>query len=441
MSYEEKDDKKLIITLLIDIILLCMGHALNIKAIILASLILCIFITLYYRKTKLLAIILFYLPWSPIMKLSQNSFSFHTLIVPFFFVYSIIFKEHKFEKLKFSILDVIIIISLIIFTLMAILINQSTLSKDYMIFILMLIFTVLYLKTYKNKINFEQCILFLTIGVITASIASNILMEIPHMKSYINVYEWKQEELIRLSGFYSDSNFYTVHIIISIAGLLIIAANKNIKDMIWIGLVIVLLVYFGMRSVSKMFIILFIVTLLIWIIFILITKGKITQKVSIITFVILSLILILESSFFEQLINMYIIRFNQIDNMSNLTSGRSNIWVSYFDTMANNMSLLILGNGYAGVRYGLTMAAHNTLIQIIYEFGIIGSTIIAIWIAIISKIYKVHNRLNISKFILISMFIIACFGPFLSLDMLFFDDFFYIIIIFFIGREYIYNKL
>lgn len=433
------EDKKLLNLIIINIILLSIGHALNQNIIVLLSLICFIALVLLNSDDNLLPIILFYLPWSPIMKTTPNSFSFHTIIIPIFLIY-ILISNNKEYKLKILLIDIIIVISIIILTLTVKLFSNTWISKDYIIFMMMLLFVPTYLRTYRDKLDFEKCIMFLTIGIITAYLFSNILIEFPHMKGYINVYEWEQIGLVRRSGFYSDSNIYTIHILISIAGLLIILVNKGTKEIIYLLTLILALIYCGMISVSKMFILLLVIIFTCWLFSISLIKGKIDTKIIIILGIVTLILLVLTTNVFKNRIDMYLIRFNQINNIENLTSGRSEIWKSYIDILKNNILLLIFGNGYSGVGHNLNMAAHNTFIQIVYEFGILGAYMANIWIQNINKVLKINKNINIIKAMLLIILCVGCFGTMLSIDMLFFADIFYIIMIFFIGKKYIIDN-
>lgn len=439
--FSSRDIKTLGI-LLLDIFLLSVGHFLNSQVIILAALVVFSGTILMAPKSYFLPIMLFYFPWSPIMKLSPDSFTWFTMIVPLFSICILVFIKEGEPKVRFSTMNLIISLGILLYTLVVKMWLGYSISTSYIMFIFMLIFIPTYLRTYKEKISFENCILFLSIGVISACIVSEILTKYPHMQEYIEVYQWKAKGLIRLSGFYGDPNFYSVHILIAICGLLILFIDKRYKKPILLGSMIIVLVYFGFLSVSKMFILVLIVELGLWMMMVLLLRGRIKTKISIIFYVVIALVIILSSGILSEQIHMYLVRFGAGNDLRSLTTGRSNLLWVYLDFFMENIPALLFGQGLTSILIGnLPMVPHNTIIQMIYEFGCVGSIIVVLWII---NLYKdttkgKKNHYSLMGLCCMTLLITACFLPWMSLDMLFFDEFFYIIALFVIGKNYVIN--
>ena len=106
--------------------------------------------------------------------------------------------------------------------------------------------------------------------------------------------------------------------------------------------------------------------------------------------------------------------------------------------------MLIFGQGYTDILYEAVnnRASHNTIIQFIYQLGIIGTITLIEWIINLSKCFKekIRNKTIIYIGLLVTAFV-GFFTSWLALDMLFFDDFFYFIIVFFVLRTYIIKCL
>ena len=77
-------------------------------------------------------------------------------------------------------------------------------------------------------------------------------------------------------------------------------------------------------------------------------------------------------------------------NLTGVTSNRDLIWKNYFVFLKNNPHVLLIGNS-VGIYYLDGFATHNTYIDLLYQFGIVG-TMIFISIVIISFKEKVRNR-------------------------------------------------
>ena len=71
-------------------------------------------------------------------------------------------------------------------------------------------------------------------------------------------------------------------------------------------------------------------------------------------------------------------------------------------------------------------ASHNTIIQMLYQFGIIGTIILITWIVSLSRYFK--NKMQKNSLVYIGLLLTAFVGfysSWVALDMLYFDDFFY----------------
>ncbi len=345
-------------------------------------------------------------------------------------------KEYKEKKGIIEVGNLLLVLIFIIYTLILKLLLNQNFSMSYVMFVFMLFFLPTYLKLYRDQLSFELSIISFSTGIITAGFISKILMKYPHMLQYIDVYEWKRVGLTRLSGFYGDANFYSSHIIVAICGLLIIAMNKEFKHAIKLFVLVIALIYLGLLSVSKMFLFVLIVVSFLWMLTLLFNKENILLKIRIILCVAIGVIFIISSGIFADQIHMYMIRFDMVSDTNSLTTGRSTILENYISFFENNPFALFFGQGYSSVYSSkLNFAAHNTLIQSLYQFGIIGSMILAIWL------FQLNNKIKTeSNSVLSVIFAIACFIPWLSLDILFFDEFFYILALYIIGKKYFENS-
>jgi hypothetical protein len=321
--------------------------------------------------------------------------------------------------------------------------SGNSFSMSYLIFIMMLVFIPIYLNLYKRKISFEWCIIFFSTGIISAGLSSKVLMNYSHMKQFIDVYELESVGLTRLSGFYGDANFYSAHILVAISGLLIIALNKNVKNTVLLIATAVVLIYFGLLSVSKMFLLDLLAILGIWIIAVISLRGKVGTKISTFVCVVVVVVFILLSGIFEDEINMYMIRFGMVDSTSSFTTGRSDLFSMYISFLGGNVTALLFGQGYTNMFEGNTFAgSHNSILQAIFQFGCVGIIFLILWITQLSRIAgKVKKTsFSASNIYLILAFSVACFAPWFALDILFFDEFFYITILFFVGKRYVMQK-
>ncbi|KQL17972.1 O-antigen ligase family protein [Cytobacillus solani] len=417
------------------VFILSLGHAVNSKMLILMAIALFMGMTFFMDKRYFLPIMLFFLPWSPVLKFSPGTHSFYSMIVPCLFMLVILeyFIKNKKYKLKF----IFIPLFLSAYTLTIKLVNGIIPGNSHFFFILLIIFIPMYMHKYKDEINFETCVLFITTGVLSACFASKILMTLPHMVGYINVYTWKRMGLTRLSGFYGDANFYSVHILVAIACLLLTLKNtkKTISIMVQL-LSIIALIYFGMLSVSKMFILCLVLMGGIWLFCFLIVRQSVMYKLKFLLFSVVILIAFFSSSLFTEQLNQYLIRFSMVSDAQSLTTGRSELVNMYIEYFMGNLNTLFFGMGLSPV-YVNGYSSHNTIIQMIYQLGILGSILMIGWWRMVYKGLSNKIKLSFVNSMYLLMIGVAYFLPWLSLEMLYFDEFFYITILVFISKNYL----
>ena len=442
------NNKKKNITILIlsigNVFILSIGHLLNNNSIVLFSLLSFFILIFISPKSLFLAIMLFYLPWSPIMKLNSEGHTFYTIGLALFFIF-LLFTRELFENKGILTLNNLLLITVLsIYTMIMKLFLGYTPSLDYLMFLLMLVLIPSYLFIYYRKISFEASIIFFSIGIVTAGFSSIVLMDYPHMLKFIDIYQWEAVGLTRLSGFYGDANFYSAHILVAIGGLFILILRKRLYEVIMLFILVITLIYLGFLSVSKMFLLILIFISALWGITVLFHKRKITIKTTILVTCVIGVYIINSFEVFTKQINMYLVRFEMVSDISSLTTGRSKVLDDYVSFFKDNPVELLFGQGLTNVYKGvISNAAHNTIIQVIYQFGIVGSILLIIWLVqIFLLIYKYRpKKLSIKQSssinIYIILFAIVCFVPWLSLDILFADEFFLITSLFIIGKEYL----
>jgi hypothetical protein len=432
----KKNEITLLIVTLLIVSTLSIGHAYSNQLLLWSTLVLFMGTILASSKVNFLPLMLFYLPWSPVLKINPHSFTFFTLIVPLF-VLLVILESVK-KKSKYQIKYILLPLSFTVYTLFVKWMSGFPIDMSYLFFIMMLFFIPIYVSEYKDRISFERCVLFLTTGVLSACIASEILMNNPSMLQYIDVYKWDAIGLTRLSGFYGDPNFYSAQIIVAIAALLIVLRNTKKKPLIVLQVIsIVALLFYGMQSVSKMFILCMAGIALIWIISLVIEKRNFSYKFGIISTLSIFIAISTASNLFSEQINNYILRFGMIADTQSLTTGRSALIEGYTNFLLSNIGRLYFGIGLSN-EYLNDRSSHNTVIQIIYQVGVFGLVLVIAWWKMIYSVLSNKIKLGVVGGFYQLIIVIACFFPWLSLDMLYFDEFFYITIMTILARNYLW---
>lgn len=430
-----KLEPKLLMASLACITSVLLGHNAGNKLLVTIGLISIIALVLVSYKKNFINLMLLLLPFSTVLKLNQGSMSVYTVIS------ILVFIALGMElKTRYDLRSVLIAGCLATGALSSKLLLGNDLSMSFFTFFLFLVLIPSYIKYHGEDIDFEKSAVYLATGVLAASFLSILFKNSPGLISYINVYEWQKADITRLSGFYGDANYYSAQVLVAISALLVILINIRSKYKPFVSSLIVGLIYYGSLSVSKSFIILLSLILILWLIAVMFSKISIKQKLAIYIITSFIIIYIATNGILTEQISMYSTRFGMITDASTLSTGRSLIYENYLRYISSNKILLSFGQGLSSIyQYELQgRASHNTLIQMIYQIGLFGTAIMALWLKRLSLLTsKTRNKYGLSGGVQAAMLVIGCIGPWLALDMMFFDDFFYILVVLIIGLQYI----
>ena len=169
--------------------------------------------------------------------------------------------------------------------------------------------------------------------------------------------------LERYSGLSYDPNFYTM---LSLVALVIIIKWMRQEGGLFYFLILSVTIALGMLTLSKSFY-LCVLVLLVYSVF---SSQKKGQYILYFTILFLALMPLLISEI-TPLLDVMIQRFDSSQDFNELSTNRYDLWIMYMDYISKgDMFQLIFGNG--AVLPKEVEAAHNTYLEIIYKFGIIG---------------------------------------------------------------------
>ena len=214
---------------------------------------------------------------------------------------------------------------------------------------------------------------------------------------------------------------------------------KNKNKLVYF-LMIIALIFFGLLSVSKMFLFTLATILAVWLIAQARIQGLFWQRILAIICIVTVCGTVIATGAIKSGISMYATRFDMTDSASSLTTGRSDIVANYIQFFLSNPYSLSLGQGFSEV-YKVAVdnrAAHNTPIQLIYQFGIVGAGLLLFWLRGLRKTFEnQRTAISIGGAYLYLLLTAGVFMSWLSLDMLFLDDFFFFVLLFLSGVVYI----
>ncbi len=369
-------------------------------------------------KDFTLPVLLFFLPWSPIMRTSPTEFSFYTFGMVMICLIGMVKNGFSFKNYQIRAGIILLFLSLL-----SKLLDGSKLSFAYIAFIMMvLLLPTVKEETREGEYDFFQVVLFFSAGVIISSLCAQNFAEMPNIKQYIHVNAYLN--IVRRCGFYGDPNFYVAQILAAFGGVLSLslqqARKKNFPVLVITAL---FLVYCGALSGSKSFLLVISCILALWIVAILRMHGRTGLKVTLFVLFALAAVYVLTSAVFSSLLEVLLTRFLVAKDLESLTTGRIGLWINYFEEIFGNAKVFFLGRGLTSVTVD-GRASHNTILQLIYQCGILGAPVVIYW-AICFWSDTAQTRQKRKPFDLTMwMIFVGAFMPWLAIDMLFFDEFF-----------------
>lgn len=381
----------------------------------------------FAKIEDLLQLMLFFVPWSAVLKPTPDTISFCSVAMLI-----VSAKLALKPKLRFRTGNLIVLSLFAGITVFSKLLHTYSFGTQYILFLIMLVFFPIYLENYKDEISFENAVVFYSFGIISATVASLVLQNNPNLRAFIKVIEYTNIGVTRLSGFYPDPNFYSAQVATAI-GLLLVLINKSKLSVSFSSTLEVSLILCGLISVSKSFMICLLLIATIWLFCCLIERKGHSRFLGTMLILTVCLNILLATGSVSELIDEYLIRFGMADSAQTLTTGRSELWKLYLRYFAENPVELLIGKGFTSTFAGVPKGSHNTLIQCLYQLGLFGTLII---------IRSVHGTLSYLKkskagFGYSLLIFLSCFSMWLGIDVLFWDDFFLTISLFIVGMCYV----
>lgn len=215
--------------------------------------------------------------------------------------------------------------------------------------------------------------------------------------AYVSVNSY--QDSLRFSGLAYDPNFYTITAVLTLC-ILMFGFGYKIKTNRWFFATIITIV-FGLITYSKSMLFCFLVILLV-------SFLKTEKIIRLNVLKTLPFLLGLCIIFHNQLLSIYetiMVRFEEVDSLQSLTTGRSDIWKIYFNDIFKSVDSFFWGNG---IVQSFKYAAHNTYLEIIQKFGLIGIVTDFLYLYFCNK--KMKGRFNLS---MNSIFVVVIFAALL----------------------------
>lgn len=347
---------------------------------ILAAMIAFIYMLFVRENEKTVAILLFLLPFSGVFTISDGTTSLF-LLLRIACVIKLMFTEKRIPSAFLVTLAVFINYS----SISMMLANTSAMMRiaNFALWFLVAYSIVIFI----NESNRGSAARALSQGTILSCVIGLNLGYIPNLGRSILISSYRDaitDEIVsRFSGLWNDPNGLTVFIVAS-AFACLLALNMDQMKRSEFFLYCILVTVFGILTLSKSCLVLICV---FWA-SVLLSSTELKFKYRMVILIGSAVVLTIIYRNMGNAIDTVIARFTSTTSLSGLTSYRTDIWEMYF----NNMSFTtwLVGKGInCALPHG--RAAHNTLIQLVYNVGIFGTLL---WISLFWQLYAMTGKLR-----------------------------------------------
>jgi len=360
-SFTAKSETKKLFWMIMLLFALIIGRAYNNSFFyVFAAISLIIFIIA--DNTYCIPLLFFLLPFSTLLKLNSNTISFFTVLF-FLTVLKMALAQKKLGANFISALFAIFIYCLL----------QSGLSQITTIVTMVAGFLMLYCMR-SMEVDANTVVVSYSVGIFLASVLAECRSFLPIVRSFVQYSILKFGEnsyVFRFAGLQGNPNYYTMDIIMVLAAIVVLI---RIKQSSFLQICcFVALSAFGIMSVSKSFLISWVILILCWLF--LSVKHRISNVLRLIF--ILAITAMAIYYFAYDYVNSYLLRFmdDSIGTASSFTTGRTVIWKAYIETIFSNSKILWFGNGLNTIASNMIKGTHNTFLECLFSLGIFGTVL------------------------------------------------------------------
>lgn len=369
------------------------------------------------RQGLAIPVLLFFLPWSPLMKLAPGRISFYT--IGLLICCALALAQ---DGMRLTVRQVVLAASLMALTLTAKILQTGSITNDYLMFVFMLLLFPCIARSCPRATSFRCATMFFAGGIFSAAILARLVAHYPNISRYIIVESYLT--VTRLSGFYGDPNFYSAHVTACLAGVLVLLSRETEKRrQILLAVVSVALLYCGLLSASKTFVLTVACLFLFWLPILLERGNYGSARTRLLFGVLCAVAFVLVSPAFRQVLQIIGARFTEGEGLAGLTTNRTTLWLQYLTAFVHDIPLTLFGAGYTSVNL-FCKASHNTLIQAVYQFGILGIPLLLVWMwNMLADMFPESDK-PLAGWKYTVLLCVGSFLPWMALDILQYDEFF-----------------
>ena len=319
-------------------------------------------ICIYFSDLRVATCVLFFLlPLGGVFKMAYGGTSFFTIISLLYIFRLIVKLGFRRETLSF-------VLIFFIFCLL-----HSSVEHLVTIVTITLGFVLISYAHDDYREDYPLMVYAFVSGLLVASVIGLFRAQLPLVAALSEVNSIKTGTLQyvdRFAGLHGNPNYFTLDVTIGISCMIVLLCRHKTRA-IDILLMMVLIV-FGVMSVSQSFLL----VLAIQLIMLLFAFSKMGAKKLLMMIVGGFFILALVFFLAYDSIQLYLFRAEDISesSLNDITTGRWDIWVSFLQSLIRTPKIMLTGSGIMEA-FVSRRGAHNTFIELVYTFGVIGTAI------------------------------------------------------------------
>ncbi len=241
------------------------------------------------------------------------------------------------------------------------------------------------------KARHGEIFLSYIVGNIVASFFATTSNSFFKIEQYIGAKELGglefEDGITRFAGLYSDPNYYSISIIISLCLLVVLYDREEISGFVT-SILTVPLIYFSVITYSKSALIMLLLPFALFLYSVFRRKKYTAICITLIASVIILCLVISEQI---PALNIVLTRIEAGEtsegiDINTLTTGRYNLWLKYIRAITKDIGIILFGTGI-NTRNLDGNATHNTYLDALYFLGLSGTVLLGLSLKAISSQY------------------------------------------------------
>lgn len=329
-----------------------------------AAFVLCCYAMFFMENSYFLSLLFLIMPMASIFKLTPGTTSLFTYLELLYVLWHIVrnrFKISVGELLAMFFLGYIVITGSL----------YTSLSITRTLKIVINLMIIRYVTDFDPEKHHKTVFFCFYLGIVASSLIRLADSSFFPIVEYVAEHSEKFMGVMkaRFSGLYSDPNYYSVNVIIAMCLLIALYRRRELSFSTAVWLNVPLVIFVGMTGSKSSFLMLMLPILLIFYV------SVKNHNYWALLFCILGIgiLAVLVFSGEIEMFNYVLLRLrNTTSSLDAFTTGRTEIWREYFRFLKKRPLWLLFGTGSSIFLLDGT-GAHNTYVDLLYQFGIIGT--------------------------------------------------------------------